>query len=226
GAGHFQRSHIGLVGQTRFFQLLLISALGGAIAWMGIHFTRSDSVLGASGIVMGLLAVYACLYPRRPFTLMLFFVIPVTVQPIWLVTILGGIDLIGFLFSELPGRGSLYGVAHSCHLGGLAAGWIFYQTVLARSMGWTPGAAAAIEPPSWLSRRPKQASPKFTVNLGGASAAPERPTGLRSSRATSRDVLRAEVDRILDKINVQGFGSLTADEKRVLDEARNHLHPR
>jgi hypothetical protein len=34
------------------------------------------------------------------------------------------------------------------------------------------------------------------------------------------------VDRILDKINLHGFGSLTAEEKRVLDEARQHLNPR
>jgi hypothetical protein len=36
-----------------------------------------------------------------------------------------------------------------------------------------------------------------------------------------RGHLRAEVDRILDKINSQGFGSLSADEKRVLDEAKD-----
>jgi len=43
---------------------------------------------------------------------------------------------------------------------------------------------------------------------------------------TNRDDLRAEVDRILDKINSQGFGALTADEKRVLDEARDLLSRR
>jgi hypothetical protein len=36
----------------------------------------------------------------------------------------------------------------------------------------------------------------------------------------SRADLRAEVDRILDKINSEGFASLSADEKRRLDEAR------
>jgi hypothetical protein len=35
--------------------------------------------------------------------------------------------------------------------------------------------------------------------------------------------LRAEVDRILDKINSEGFGALTAEEKRLLDEARDLL---
>ena len=31
----------------------------------------------------------------------------------------------------------------------------------------------------------------------------------------------SEVDRILDKINSDGFGSLSAEEKKVLDEARD-----
>jgi len=38
--------------------------------------------------------------------------------------------------------------------------------------------------------------------------------------ASNQD-LRAEVDRILDKINTSGLASLTATEKRLLDEAKN-----
>jgi hypothetical protein len=37
--------------------------------------------------------------------------------------------------------------------------------------------------------------------------------------------MRVEVDRILDKINTSGLASLTAAEKRLLDEAKN-LSPR
>jgi hypothetical protein len=40
---------------------------------------------------------------------------------------------------------------------------------------------------------------------------------------SNRDDLRAEVDRILDKINSQGFGALTEEEKRKLDEAKDML---
>jgi hypothetical protein len=43
---------------------------------------------------------------------------------------------------------------------------------------------------------------------------------------TRREDLRAEVDRILDKINSDGFGALTADEKRLLDDARDLLSRR
>ena len=216
-----------VLGQGRFLKLVIATALGGAVGWCAVHFRAGGAVIGASAIVSGLLTVFACLYPRRPITLMLFFIIPVSIQPIWMLIIWGGIDLMGLLFQEIPGRGSLYGLAHSAHLGGMAAGWIFYQAAIARSIGFTPGAAPAIEPPSWLKRRASRPAPSFTVNVGGASASSRTiPAAPRAARATSRDVLRAVVDRILDKINLHGFGALTEEEKRVLDEARQHINPR
>jgi len=42
----------------------------------------------------------------------------------------------------------------------------------------------------------------------------------------SKEYLRAEVDRILDKINSQGFGALTPEEKKRLDEAKDLLSKR
>jgi hypothetical protein len=46
-----------------------------------------------------------------------------------------------------------------------------------------------------------------------SAAGPTRATG----------DLRAQVDLILDKINSQGFGALTPEEKRILDEAKDLL---
>jgi len=222
GLFFFGRELEAALGSRRFVQALFATALGGALVWLALHFRRSDSVIGASGILMGLLTIYACLYPRRPLTMLLFFVIPVTLQPMWIVALFGGIDLLGLVFWELPGHGSLYGVAHSAHLGGLAAGWLFYQLFVARSQPFMSGAASAIEPPAWFRRRAPRPPAAYTVNLSPppAAARPSPPV------PTSRDSLRAEVDRILDKINLHGFGALTPEEKRVLDEARQHLNPR
>ena len=40
---------------------------------------------------------------------------------------------------------------------------------------------------------------------------------------TNRAVMKVEVDRILDKINSDGFGALNEEEKKTLDKARDHL---
>ncbi len=213
------------LGPSRLAWLTVIGALGAAAAWLGINFQRHGLVLGASGVLMAFLGVFACLQPRRPITVLLFFIIPITVQPIWLVGIIAAIDVLGLLTQELPGGGSLYGIAHSAHLGGLAAGWLFHRYALAR-----PAGLPSIEPPAWLRKHRERPAPGYRVDVGGSPAAPAR--GTPTARAatpppsSTREALRAEVDRILAKINLHGFGSLTDAEKRVLDEARQHLSHR
>jgi membrane associated rhomboid family serine protease len=229
GIGHLLMNGLGIyfigrelqtrLGPERFLKLILTGALGAGLVWLGVHLNNRGLVIGASGVVMAFLAVFACYDPRRPIRLLLFFVLPVTVQPIWVVGVLGSVDLLGFLFYELPKNQSLYGVAHSAHLGGLAAGWLFYTFAVARSPGVS---GTVIEPPAWFTRKDSRPALNARVNLEPRSNAP-RPAG---PGAAKRDFLRAEVDRILDKINLHGFSSLTADEKRVLDEARDHLNPR
>jgi membrane associated rhomboid family serine protease len=229
GIGHLLMNGLGIyfigrelqlrLGPERFLKLILTGALGAGLVWLGVHINNRGLVIGASGVVMAFLAVFACYDPRRPIRLLLFFVLPVTVQPIWVVGVLGSVDLLGFLFYELPKNQSLYGVAHSAHLGGLASGWLFYTFVVARS---SRGSIVGIEPPAWFTRKDSRPSLNSRVNLETRSAS-TRPVGPAPAQ---RDILRAEVDRILDKINLHGFGSLTAEEKRVLDQARDHLNPR
>jgi membrane associated rhomboid family serine protease len=207
------------LGTKRLVQLTLTAVLFSALFWLGVNFARPGQVVGASGVVMAYLMVFACLQPQRSMTFLLFFIIPVTLKPFWIVAILAGIDLFGFFFSELPG-GSGGWIAHSAHLGGLAGGWVFFQTFVGRA---GLGSAPTIEAPRWLRKAPAR-EPGYTVNLSGR-AAPTRGAAPVPSMA-GRDRMRAEVDRILDKINERGFGALSADEKRVLDEARQVLGPR
>ncbi len=195
-----------MLGPSRFVGLYLGSILIGGLTWLSVSFTHSNGVLlGASAGVYGLLTVYACFFPNRPITFLLFFIVPVTVKPKVLVLIFLGIAAFGLLFLEIPGHG---GVAHSAHLGGMLAGWLYFRYVHNR-VGERAPTRPNIEVPQWFRRRksaPKATS--YTVNVAQAG-----------------DV-RQEVDRILDKINRSGFGSLTDREKKILDEARDTLNRR
>ena len=193
-----------VLGDKRLLWLAVAASGVGGLCWFAANFSHGGEVIGASGIALAFLAVYACLWPDRPIPLLVMFMLPVTIRPKWVVWVVGGIDVLGFLFNELPGRLSSYSVAFSVHLGGLLTGWLYFRYVHDRGWG---GARAAIELPKWMrkSRSPAVAQPAFQVNVTG-------PTDLR-----------AEVDRILDKINSHGFGDLTAEEKRVLDNARDLL---
>ena len=202
------RELLPVVGSKRFLWFYGAAAASGGLLWLAANWTTGGVVWGASAAVYGLLTIFACFYPNRQVTFLLFFVVPVTVKPKYVAYVLLGLDLCGFLFYEIMGAASPFGFAHSAHLGGMLAGWVYYRYT--HEGKWSFGRAASFEMPKWARKREtaSASAPKYKVNL------------------TDRSDLRAEVDRILDKINSQGFGSLTDEEKRVLDSAKDLLSRR
>lgn len=198
---------IPLLGERHFLGLSAGAALGGAAVWLPIHWNSGDVLIGATAITCALLALFACLHPNRPMTF-LFFFIPVTLKPKFVAWAVIAMSLLGLLGNELAGNRLGSDTAHSAHLGGLLVGFLYYRWVHLRA--WkNPDGRAEIELPSWMKKKAKapEPEPHFTVNISP-------PT---------REDLRAEVDRILDKINDQGFAALTPQEKRLLDDAREQL---
>jgi membrane associated rhomboid family serine protease len=206
------RELLPLMGERRFAWFSVFSAVCGALVWLLVHFTRGGTLIGATPISCGLLMLFACLYPNRPMTF-LFFFFPVTVKPKHLAWAVAGLSTIGLAVSEIPGDRFGLNITHSAHLGGMLAALLYYRFVHLRE--WrTPDGRADIELPRWLSKTAKatatEAPAKYTVNV----------------TATNRESLKAQVDRILDKINSEGFAALTAEEKRLLDEARDQISRR
>jgi membrane associated rhomboid family serine protease len=202
------RELLPVMGSKRFLWFYGAAAASGGLLWLAANWTTGGVVWGANAAVYGLLTIFACFYPNRQVTFLLFFVVPVTVKPKYVAYVLLGLDLCGFLFYEIMGAASPFGFAHSAHLGGMLAGWVYYRYI--HEGKWSFGRAASFEMPKWARKREtaSASAPKYKVNL------------------TDRSDLRAEVDRILDKINSQGFGSLTDEEKRVLDSAKDLLSRR
>jgi len=73
--------------------------------------------IGASGAIFGVLLAYALYFPYRPILVM--FVFPVPAK--YFVMIMGGVSLLASLSA------SSGGVAHTTHLGGLAAGYLYLK---------------------------------------------------------------------------------------------------
>ncbi len=202
------RELLPLLGPRRFGWLAGGRAAHGALAWTAVHWRHGGALYGAMPIVDSLLVVYACFFPTQELTFLLLFVLPVRVKPKHLAIGLAAFDLVGFSFFEVLGRPSPLGGAHSAHLAAMAAGWLYYR--------YLHDADLRI-----LSRRKEVELPVWIKGSARAAAAPFFPPA-----PPRRDHLRAEVDRILDKINSHGFGALTAEEKRMLDEARDLLSRR
>ncbi len=201
-----------LLGPRRFFGIFAGALLLGGLVWVVVNWRHGGELTGSVPGLCGLLVFYACVYPNEPFRLLLLFIFPLTLTPRQLALGVLAVDVFAFGFYEVVG-GTMpfgFGYAPSAHLGGMAAGWLCHR--IWRGDDWSLGGSRpAVTLPRWL--RKSKVSPDLPA-----------PASLATIHAAAPgDGLRAEVDRILDKINADGFGALTAAEKRTLDEAKNLL---
>lgn len=185
------------IGSRKFVWACIVTAIGGAVFFLLFHpLSPGMQLIGASAIAMGLMTIFCLARPDEPVTFLIFFVLPLSVRPRILVVIMLVIELI-MLTAELQG---LSGVASSAHLGGMLAGYLYYRKAVAEQplFPFIKRKAA--------SRKKTVQAPRYTVNI------------------SNRDTMRGEVDRILDKINMQGFGSLSEEERNMLDKAKDILN--
>ena len=175
-----------------------LGLLGGALWWMAANWTRSGELIGATAGVYALLVLAARISPEREMRFLLLFFFPVTLRLRHLLWGLLALDGAAFALTDLFGQPLPFDYAASSHLGGMAAGWIAGRRL-------APPAAPEIPLPAEA----------FSLVAGATTPAPRTAAQLR-----------AEVDRVLDKISARGLGALTPDERRTLDEAKHQLNRR
>jgi membrane associated rhomboid family serine protease len=192
------------LGSKNFLAVYVSAILLGGLAWAAVHWGHGGRHIGAGAGVFALLVVLAGVHPYLEMSVFFF---PVSIRIKHIVFIFLGVDLLGLVFYEFAGAAIPLGLTPSAHLGGMLAGWLYLRFFHA-SAGWDRAAGFSL--PKWLrfaSGKPKATTPSYGQR---------RPA----------DRLRSDVDRILDKINSHGFGSLSDEEKRTLDEAKDMLSKR
>lgn len=121
------------LGTRAFAWLYAVSGIGAGLASLAvvqIAAPGSDvALVGASGAIFGVLMAFAMLFPYRPVTLLVFFVLPVTMQARWLVAIYAWVEAM-----TLMQMGGVRGLGHLAHLSGLVFGWAYL-----RSPDWLAG---------------------------------------------------------------------------------------
>jgi len=192
------------IGKTNFYWLAGISSFIGALLWLFFN-DNGEILIGASAVVMSSLACFCLRNPNQEITLLLFFILPCRLKPKWIILGVLGVEIYGFIFSELQGA---TGIAHSAHLGGMMSGAFVYSFL--KSGRYFPSlvfksSSRFNNKTTRPSKKNKIKKPNFKVNL-----------------SSSTDI-QVEVDRILDKINDQGFGALSEKEKHTLEKAKGLL---
>jgi membrane associated rhomboid family serine protease len=208
-----------MLGARNFLLLTLSSGVVGglcqllaALLWPGWF---GGAVVGASAGAFGLVAAFATLFPERELFLLLFFIIPVKLRAKTLLLIsatlaCGGLLFPGWLDFVLGGN-----VANAAHLGGMLMGWFYVRKII--QGGWSAG--FPLRPASRPPVIPPAAAPAFWRSK---PAAPVSPAGDLSPD----DLLRTQVDPILDKISAHGLNSLTPREREILEKASGRMAKR
>jgi membrane associated rhomboid family serine protease len=179
------------LGGRSFLNLYLLSGLGGAA--FSFLFARYGAVVGASGAVFGVLLGFAYFWPRE--RIYIWGVLPVEAR--WLVVVLAGMSL----YAGMSGAGGV--VAHFAHLGGFAAGFGYLRWRRRKYFQqWKPMAT----PKEQLANAVKRRSDGESLRRWGAI----REEDLH-------ELNREEVERLLSKARESGAGSLTPEERAMLD---------
>ena len=111
------------MGRKHFAILYFTSGILGGLGWFAMEYGHMATCVGASGAVFGILGAFAALFPNRPMTLLVFFILPVTMRTWVMVAALLGIQLL-LVISSVGGS-----IAYVAHIGGAVAGYIYARTV-------------------------------------------------------------------------------------------------
>jgi len=196
------------LGTRNFYWLCSLAALTGGFVWLAFNYTTGMPLSGFTTIVMASITFFCFRHPERPITLLLFFVLPISIKPKFLLLGLLGLELFGFVFWELRDNVT---ANFSAHLGGMLAGAFVYRYVL-----------SGREFPKFVFGAPRMKKSAGKPKLFGGKQTPNKPT--YAVDMSDQQSLQQEVDRILDKINENGFGALTQEEKNILEKAKGLLN--
>jgi hypothetical protein len=212
-----------IMGRGEFFRFYFTAIVVAGLAWLAsvqLFPDRGGSVanyhlMGASGAIMAVFAVFIWHYPRQ--TVLLWFVLPV---PVW---------ALGLLYLVLDVQGAANGggnVAHVAHIAGAIFGLCYAWR------GWNLSGLG--DPRGWFSRgwlsrlsRGLGAGPRRRMRVvrpdedDDANNGPAGRTGFADDTA-----LQEAVDRILEKISRSGEASLTQTERDTLTQASRRLKER
>ncbi len=203
-----------MYGSTEFCLFYFASAIAAGIAFLALDLYSGNlfSVIGASGAVWGLVALYVIHHPYE--RLNVYGVFPIEIR--WLALLYLVFDLHPVLLSLSGDRQGFGGsVAHAAHLGGAAFGFLYFNRSwrLSPIAGRITGKSRAAK---WQTKTVDR-EPRDILPLPRPDFQPPKPIDHHKKK------LEAQLDEVLDKIQRDGRDSLSDEELTILEEASRQL---
>jgi membrane associated rhomboid family serine protease len=208
-----------LLGTRNLLYVYFLSGLGGAVMEMamGMLAGQNHPMVGASACAFGLLMGLAVMLPQEKITAMIYFIIPLRMKLWNMAMLLMGVSVVLALL-QLAGVWDT-NIAHFAHIGGGLTGWWFVRTL---GYGGRPITYERL----WHERQQREQSRE----LAGVRRKTREASSGKSSHElklldtpNTKDFIEREIDPILDKITAHGITSLTEEERRLLQQARNEI---
>ena len=112
-------------GTREFTKYYFITGIGAGVVSLIFSFGTNFFIIGASGAVYGVILAFAMMFPDRVITLLILFVLPVSMKAKHLAMGMAVISIFGGITNLF---GTNDGIAHFAHLGGLVAGYFYLKS--------------------------------------------------------------------------------------------------
>ncbi len=210
-------------GTAEFLRYYMVCALG---AWVAHAAAVSTPVAlsGAAAPAMGSLLAFAAMVGHGG----LFRIGSLTLSAGWLAA--GGSAIV--LATGVAAAGAAGATAYLAHVGGIVAGWAYLKAASSISFGRLRDSVSPVSdeeeeegPPRIVPRAQPRVQRHEDDVVARSNAAVAREAEARRAPTSAFDEVRdpATLDRVLDKISQQGIESLTADERKLLDDLSRRL---
>ena len=166
-----------------------------------------SSTIGASGAVYGILLAFGMTFPNERIFI---FPLPIPIKAKWFVGIYAVIEFTSAMFSVGDG------VAHMAHIGGMLFGFLLILYWRKRPNSYFNVDATRQFFDKWS--RTSRTSHTGETSYTSSNTTYSRPEDDMEYNARKK-ARQEEIDKILDKIRVSGYDSLSKEEKRRLFEA-------
>ena len=166
-----------------------------------------SSTIGASGAVYGILLAFGMTFPNERIFI---FPLPIPIKAKWFVAIYAIIEFVSAMSSVGDG------VAHMAHIGGMLFGFLLILYWRKRPNSYFNVDATRQFFDKWS--RTSRTSHTGKTSYTSSNTTYSRPEDDMEYNARKK-ARQEEIDKILDKIRVSGYDSLSKEEKRRLFEA-------
>ena len=213
-----------VIGRRHLFQLFLLAGVGGGLSQAGIDrfLDRDIPLAGSAASAAGVLWALACIMPRASLLPSVFGLRQLKVMHAAL-----GVSAAAVVGAQQPmGAGVLIGCLTGClYMRCLGFG---QRVERPYSPEKTPATLASAPSSGW-SQNSRESPPSAQPVLTAPTATAADPViavprfSDRERRMSAREYVSEQIDPILDKISLQGIGSLTEEDRRALAKGREKL---